>query len=203
MARKRRQGQLRDLAEGLVKVGALQFGTFTLPDGSVSSYYVNLRGLASYPGVYRLVVDLMGQVLSKAPKTDALCCVPLTGLAIAAPVAVAQGKPLVYLRSGKQPNESALEGEIRPGWKVVVVDDLVTSGSTILSAARAVEQEGGEVRHAAVLIDRLEGGREALTKQGITLHSLTDILELADILLSMELISEANLKAITKTVGGR
>jgi len=203
MAWKRRQSRLRDLAEGLVKVGALQFGTFTLPDGSDSSYYINLRGLPSYPGVFRLVVDSLALLLTKAPKADALCCVPLTGLAVAAPIAAAQGRPLVYLRTAKQPNERALEGEVRPGWKLIVLDDLVTSGNTIISAAQAVEREGGEVKHAAVLIDRLEGGRERLSKHGIALHSVTDILELADALFSMELISEANLKAITKTVGGR
>ncbi len=203
MAWKRRRGQLRALAEGLVKAGALQFGTFSLPDGKDSSYYVNLRGLPSYPGLYKLVVDSMAVLLSKAPKVDALCGVPLSGLAIAAPLAIAQEKPLIYTRTGKQVNERVVEGEVRPGWKVTVVNDLVASGKSILSAAQAVEQEGGEVKQAAVVIDRMEGARERLSKQGISLHALTDIIELSDILFSMELISEANLKSITRAVGSR
>lgn len=204
MAWRRHAAGVKELAEGLVKIGALQFGTFTLPDGTDSSYFVNLRGVASYPGVYKLVVDkLAGLVTAKAPKADALCAVPVAGLAVAAPVAIALGKPLTYTRLAKQANERVVEGEVRPNWNVAIIDDLATSGKTILSSARAIEQEGGEVTHAIVLIDRLEGAREKLSKQGIALHSFTDMMELADTLYSMELITRENLKAITKAVGGR
>ena len=73
MAWKKRSSRLNDIAEGLVKAGALQFGTFTLPDGKDSSYYVNLRGLPSYPGVYGMLVEAMSDVVSKqAPRADAL-----------------------------------------------------------------------------------------------------------------------------------
>jgi len=204
MAWKRRRGRLNDIAEGLVKVGALQFGTFTLPDGKDSSYYVNLRGLPGYPGVYRMVVDAVSELVAKkVARADALCAVPLTGLLVASPVAVALRKPLVYTRPGKKANERLVEGEVRPGMSVVVVDDLATSGKTILRAAEAIEGEGGKVTAAVVLIDRLEGARERLSKKGISLHSVTDMLELADTLYSMELISKDNLKAITKSVGSR
>lgn len=203
MAWKKRRGQLRSLAEGLAKAGALQFGTFTLPDGKESPYYVNLRVVPSYPGLYRLIIDSMTGMLAKAPRPDAICSVPVSGLTIAAPLALDQGKPLLYTTQGKKSEGRALEGEVRPGWKVTVVDDLATTGKTVLAAANAVEQEGGEVKQAAVVLDRLEGARERLSKHGISLHALTDILELSDTLFAMGLISEANLKSITKTVGGR
>ena len=202
MAWRKRSKGLRDLAEGLVKVGALQFGTFSLPDGRESSYYINLRGLPSYPGVYSLVIGALTELASKkAPKANAICGVPLTGLTFAAPVAAGLGKPLVYSRMTKKPNERVVEGEVMPGWNVLVMDDLSTSGNSILASAEAVEEEGGEVTHAAVLIDRLEGARERLSKKGIALHSVTDMLEISDTLFSMELISKDNLKAITKSVG--
>ena len=129
MAWKKRRNRVSDIAEGLAKVGALQFGTFTLPDGRDSAYYVNLRGLPSYPGVYGLVVEAVsGLVSKKLPKADALCGVPLTGLLVASPVALALRKPLVYTRiEGKAGNRS-VEGVVRPGMNVVVVDDLATSG---------------------------------------------------------------------------
>ena len=204
MAWKKRRDLLNEMAEGLVKVGALQFGTFTMPDGKASSYYINLRGLPSYPGVYALVVDAMTDLISrKVPKAKALCSVPLTGLILAAPVALGLRKPLVYTRTDKLDNERLVEGEVRPGWNIVVVEDLATSGRTILSAADAVEDEGGEVSAAVVLVDRLEGAREKLIKRGIALYAVTDVVELADTLHSMELISKENLKAITKSVGNR
>ena len=187
-----------------MKAGALQFGTFTLPGGKDSSYYVNLRGLPSYPGVYALAVEAMAEVAAKKmPKADALCAVPVSGLLLASPVALALKKPLVYTRMDKQDNERLVEGSLRPGWRVAVVGDLSTSGMTILSAAEAVEEEGGKVTEALVLIDRLEGAREKLSKKGIALHAVTDMVELADALFSMELISRDDVKAITKSVGRR
>ena len=204
MAWRRRSSRLNEIAEGLVKVGALQFGTFTLPDGKDSSYYINLRGLPSYPGVYGAVVEAMADLTSKkVSKVDAICAVPLTGLLFAAPVAVAMKKPLLYTPMEKQENERLIEGEVRPGWNVVIVGDLATSGKTILSAVEAIQDEGGKVSSAVVLIDRLEGAREKLSKKGVALYPVTDMVELADALYSMELITKENLKAITKSVGGR
>ena len=204
MAWKRRRDRLNEIAEGLSKAGAVQFGTFTLPDGKDSPYYVNLRGLPSYPGVYGLVVEAMSELLSrKAGKVDALCAVPPTGLLLASPVAVALRKPLVYTRPERRRNERLVEGEVRPGWDVAIVGDLATSGKTILSAAETIEDEGGRVSTAFVVVDRLEGAREKLSKRGIALHSLTDVVEIADTLFSMELIGKAELKAITTSVGRR
>ena len=204
MAWKRRNSKLGAMAEGLAKAGALQFGTFTLPDGSDSSYYVNLRALPSYPGTYRLVSEALAeQVSKKVPKADAICAVPTMGLILAVPVAVALEKPLVYIRTERHENDRLVEGEVRPGWNVVVVGALATSGKTIMSAAEAIEDEGGRVSSAVVLIDRLEGAREELGKKKVALHAVTDVVELADTLLSMELITKDNMKAITKSVGRR
>jgi len=204
MAWKKRRSRLNDVAEGLVKVGALQFGTFTLPDGKDSAYYVNLRGLPSYPGVYGTVVEALSDLASKkAPKADAYCGVPVAGLLLASPVALAQKKPLLYTPFGKLEGGRRFEGEVRPGWNVAVVGDVATSGKKMLAAAEAIEDEGGKVTEALVLIDRLEGAREKLSKRGIALHSVTDVVELADALYSMELITKENVKAITRSVGRR
>lgn len=204
MAWRKRRAKLRELAEGLVKVGALQFGPFTLPNGRESAYQVNLKGVPSHLGVYSLVVESMKDLLSsKVPEAKAVCGVPVAGLAIAAPVALRVGRPLVYVRQSRQLNERRVEGELKPGWRVVVLDDLAASGKTILDAAKLVEQEGADVKDALVLLDRLEGARERLSKEGIALHCVTDVMELADTLYSMELIREADLKAIARSVGGR
>lgn len=204
MAWKTRRSRISSMAEGLVKAGALQFGTFTLPDGRESSYYINLRGILSYPGLYSLAVDSMSRLVSaKVPRANAICGVPISGLTLAAPVALSLRKPLTYARSSREGSGRVIEGEVRPGWNVVVVDDLSTTGKMILASAKAVQEEGGDVKDAAVLIDRMEGARERLSKEGIILHCVTDVMELADTLFSMELIGEKDLKAITKSVGRR
>ncbi len=195
---------LSSLAEGLVKAGALQFGTFTLPDGSDSSYFINLRGLPSYPGVYGLVIDAMeGVVARKASKADAICGIPISGLTMASPIATSLKKPLVYTRSKAGRDERMIEGEVRPGWNVLVVDDLSKSGNSVLASAKVVEQEGGVVTDAVVLIDRLQGARGRLAKAGIALNSVTDVMELAETLYSMEQISKEQLDSMSKSVRTR
>jgi len=204
VAWKTRRSQISNLAEGLIKAGAIQFGTFTLPDGKESPYYINLKGILSYPGLYALAVDSMTRLVSaKAPRANAICGVPMSGLTLAAPLALSVKKPLTYVRSSRQASGRVVEGEVRPGWNVLIVDDLSTTGRTILASAKAVQEEGGEVTDAAVLIDRMEGARERLSKEGIALHSLTDVVELADTLFAMELIGGDDLKAITRSVGRR
>jgi len=204
VAWKKRSNRLNEIAEGLVKIGALQFGTFTLPDGRDSAYYVNLRGLPSYPGVYGLVMGALSEVFVKNLKrADAICAVPMTGILLASPLAILLKKPMVYTKTERKGSDRLIEGEIRPGWNVAVVADLATSGKTISSAVDAIQDEGGKATSALVFIDRLEGAREHLSKRGVTLHAVTDVVELADTLYSMELISKDNLKAITKSVGGR
>ena len=204
MAWTKRRSRLNDMAEGLLKAGALQFGTFTLPDGKDSAYYVNLGVLPSYPGVYQAVVDALSDIATrKAPKASAYCAVPVTGLLLASPVALAQKMPLVYTPTKKLESGRHVEGEVRPGWNVAIVGDMATSGKTILSAAEAIEDEGGKVTSAVVLIDMLEGARERLSKKGIALHAVTDVVEMADALFSMELISKENMMAITRSVGRR
>lgn len=187
-----------------MKAGALQFEPTTMPDGKESSYYVNLKGISSYPGLYRLVAEAIGDLVTKkAGRVDALCGTPMTGLVIASPVAVSLKLPLIYVRTSKQAGEKEVEGEIRPDWTVVLVDSLSRSGKSILSSAKAIEDEGGEVKDAVVLIDRMEGARERLSKAGIALHAVTDVMELADTLASMELISQDDMKAIVRSVGRR
>lgn len=204
MAWRKRTAVLNELAEGLVKAGALQFGEFTLPDGRESSYYVNFRSLPSYPGTFKLVVEAMAELVkAKTPKSKALCGVPLMGLTLASPIALTLGKPLVYTRAESDPFERVIEGEVRPNWDFVLIQDMATSGKTLLSSAEAVRQEGGEVKAAVVLLDRMEGAREALSKQGVALHSVMDVIELSDILHSNELIDDEQFKSIARSVGRR
>ena len=192
---------MEKLAEGIVKVGALQFGTFTLADGRDSSYLVNLRGLPSYPGVFREVVESMTRVAkTKESKVDAICTVPVSGLLFASPIALSLGKPLVYTKTSGRGGRK-VEGEVRPGWDVMLVDDLAASGKSLLTTAEAIREEGCEVKHAVVFLDRMEGARERLHKQGIAMHQVTDILELADTLFALELIGKDDFRNITKTVG--
>jgi orotate phosphoribosyltransferase len=208
MSWKGRQKLVEELAMVLVKVRALQVGTFTLASGKLSSYYVDLRTVPSFPGAYRYVVDAyLALVKSEVglKKFDVIAGIPTAGLAFSSPVALETEKPMIYVRKEEKDygRKKRIEGSINPGARVLVMDDLITTGHSVMTGIDAIREEGGEVKHVAVLIDRLEGGKSNLKKAGVVLHPLTDILELVRILHARDEISEDAMKAIKAQVSGR
>jgi orotate phosphoribosyltransferase len=204
----KRKELLEELAMVLVKVKAIQFGTFTLASGKISSYYVDLRAVPSYPGAYRSLTNAYGMFLRhdfKEASYDAIAGIPTAGLTLSSPLALEVGKPMIYVRKEVKDHGTGrlVEGITKPGWKVLVVDDVITSGGSILSAVDAIEAEGCEVNQAAVVIDRLEGGAQALKKRGVKLHAMTDVLELVKIIRGKALLSSEEAKAVTTQVHRR
>ncbi len=195
-----------DLATVLVKVEAVRFGAFTLASGRLSSYYVDLRTVPSFPGAYSAVIDSYLELIKhemKPKSFDAMAGIPTAGLTISSPIALKLGKPMIYARKEEKQHgtQKKIEGVIKPGWKVLVIDDLITTGGSLLLAIESIRAEGAEVKDALVLIDRLEGGRARLRQGGVNLHSVTDILEISDILYAQEMISDDEMNAIAKQVG--
>ena len=208
MAWKRRRELLEELAMVLVKVKAIQFGTFTLASGKISSYYVDLRTIPSYPGAYRTLIDAFGEFLKhefKQTSYDAIAGIPTAGLTLSSPIALAVEKPMIYVRKDEKDHGRGklVEGVTRPGWKVLVIDDVVTTGGSMLSAIEAIRAEGCDVERASVVIDRLEGGTAAMKKEGVKLHAMTDILELVKILRGKALLSAEEAAAVSTQVQRR
>lgn len=192
---------LMKIAELLVKIGALRFGVFTLTSGRKSSYYIDLRLVPSFPGAFRYVIEAYLKVM-KGLKFDAIVGIPTGSIPYASVLSYRLEKPMIYIRKGERLHGTMkrVEGWLKPGWDCLVVDDLITTGSSILGAARSVMAEGGIVRDAVVLIDREEGGKEALKKEGIRLHSFSKITKLAKILYEMNVLEEEGYRAITAQV---
>jgi orotate phosphoribosyltransferase len=199
---------VEELAMVLVKVRALQVGTFTLSSGKLSSYYVDLRMVPSFPGAYRYVIDCYLSLIRNEvglDKFDAIAGIPTAGLTFSSPVALELRKPMIYVRKEEKDygHMKRIEGTITPGWRVLVMDDLITTGHSLLTGIDAIREEGGEVKSVAVLIDRLEGGKANLKKAGVALRPLTDITELARTLHTKDEISDDAMKAIKSQVAGR
>ena len=208
MAWKRRKELLEELAMVLVKVKAIQFGTFTLASGRISSYYIDLRTIPSYPGAYKTLIDVYGEFLKhefKETSYDAIAGIPTAGLTLSSPIALMLEKPMIYVRKEEKDHgrNKLVEGVTRPGWKVLVIDDVITTGGSVLSAIEPIRSEGCDVDHAAVVIDRLEGGTTALKKTNVKLHAMTDILEIVKILRSKALLSAEEANAVTTQVQRR
>jgi orotate phosphoribosyltransferase len=122
---------------------------------------------------------------------DKIGGIPTGGLPWASVLAYALSKPLVYTRKDIKLHgrEKAVEGILTPGDRVLLVDDVITTGKNILTALQSIRAEGGVVENALVLLDRQEGGEQRLMKEGVKLHSVAKIATVAQKLLDMDAIS--------------
>lgn len=189
----------------LVRLGALKFGVFKLTSGKMSPYYIDLRLIPSHPEAFRRITDTYIRILEEdvgLDKFDRIAGIPTAGVPFASVIAFKLGKPFLYIRKEAKAHgrERMVEGVLNPGDRVIFIDDLITTGRSILKAASIVRSEGGVVDKALVLIDREEGGREALAKSGITLYRLLTITEAAKLLYEMGMLEEEHYKTILKQV---
>jgi uridine monophosphate synthetase len=161
------------LLAGLTELRAIQFGDFKLASGIRSPFYIDLRLLVSDPPLLAQVAAAYASVLSGL-SFDRIAGVPYAALPIGTAVALHAGAPLIYMR--KELKEHGLgkeiEGVYQPGEKVVIIEDLATSGGSILKTVERLRAAGLVVEDAIVLIDREQGGPANLAAAGVTLHSV-------------------------------
>ncbi len=196
------QNQMKvEMAKILTNIDALQFGLFKLSNGKVSPYYVDLRIVPSFPDAFRSICDFYADAIKKQiglENFDRIAGVPIAGIPFASQIAYNLKKPFLYVRKGAKfhGRERRVEGILVSGDRVLLVDDLITTGLTLKVAAEAVRAEGGVITDAVAFLDREEGGNEVLTESGITLHALLHMGEIADTLFDIGTIDEESLKTI-------
>jgi len=194
-----------ELCRVLHKIGALKFGVFKLTSGRTSPYYIDLRIVPSFPDAFRKVCDLY-ILLAKTDlgmdSFERLAGIPTAGIPFASFVAYQLQKPFLYIRQRARLHgrERRIEGIIMPGDRVLLVDDLITTGHSLRKAAKAIRAEGGIVNNALVLLDREEGGKQRLTEDNISLHYLLTASEAAKKLYEAGAIDDEQLKTILKQV---
>jgi orotate phosphoribosyltransferase len=111
-------------------------------------------------------------------------------------------KPFLYVRKGtrKHGRQRRVEGILVSGDKVLLIDDLITTGLNLKKAAEAIKAEGGIVTEIVALLDREEGGKKKLEKNGMKVHTLLQIREVANTLYEIGAIDEESLKTILKQI---
>jgi orotate phosphoribosyltransferase len=166
-----RQQRLDLLGRELVKAAYLE-GDFTLSSGAKSRYYFDKYLFETKPDILRRVAQLLAEMVP--PGTDRLAGPELGAVALAAAVSLESGLPFVIVK--KEVKEYAttrlVEGELIPGDRVVVVEDVLTTGAQAIRAARQVICAGGRVQTILVVVDRQEGGPENAAAAGFQLRSL-------------------------------
>jgi len=190
-----------ELCRILIKTGATKFGIFKLSSGKFSPYYVDLRMIPGDPKGLRTVIQIFERMARSGvgiSRFDRIAGVPTAGVPYASVLAYQLSKPFLYVRREAKPHggERRVEGQLLPGERVMIVDDLITTGKNTLQAAEAVRAEGGQVQHALVLIDRQEGGGSALAQAGLKLHAFTTISKIARRLHQSGVVEDEQYEAI-------
>ncbi|ELY68104.1 orotate phosphoribosyltransferase [Natrinema versiforme] len=159
------------LIDALRDADAVQFGEFELSHGGTSEYYVDKYLFETDPDCLEAISAAFADRLAG---DDKLGGVALGGVPLAAATSVAAGVPYVIAR--KQRKEygtgNLIEGRLEDGEEVVVVEDIVTTGTSLVEAVEALREAGATVERALVVVDREEGGRENVEDVGIEMESL-------------------------------
>lgn len=171
----------KPLIFSLYNIGAIRFGDFTLKSGEQSKIYIDLRQIISYPDILRAVSEIIWQQMSGYP-LDVICGVPYTALPIATCISLQQNIPMVMRRKEKKAygTKQCIEGAFKTGQKCIIIEDIITTGSSIIETADDLEVAGLKVKEIAVLIDREQGGALNLQQKHYILHAaftLKDILQ--------------------------
>ncbi|MEZ4589621.1 MAG: orotate phosphoribosyltransferase [Chloroflexota bacterium] len=192
---------LEQLALTLYDIGAVQLGKFKLHSGKKSRIYLDLRLLVSYPEALRQATAAYQSVLQNL-SFNVLAATPLAGLPLGTALCLAMDKPLIYPRktaksygTGKQ-----IEGVWQVGDTAVVIDDLITSGDSILQAIVALKASGLQVNEAVVLIDREQGGVANMVEHGYKLHAAMSISQILEILEANQRISSKEHEKVLKSL---
>jgi orotate phosphoribosyltransferase len=188
-------------ASFLLKSNSLRFGVFTLASGKQSAYYIDLRVLPSFPGYFRLGISaLKDMVAEKVGRFDTFASVPTSGLVFGSALAYEMNKPFIYVR--KEPKaygtNKMIEGFLEPGSKVIIVDDVATTGTSLGSAVEIIRANSGIVEDVVALVDRHEGGEDKLKKMGVKLSAVTGINDIVNALYKAGLIDENTLESVLK-----
>ena len=156
-------------------------GQFTLASGRISTLYIDARLTTMSPEGLSLIGPLgLGALRDTGWRVDAVGGLTLGADPIACAISYASalaGAPVRAFTVRKEPKTHGtgqlIEGPFRAGDRVAVVEDVITTGASALRAAEAVRGAGGQVAGVLALVDREEGGREALERAGFEVRSLT------------------------------
>jgi uridine monophosphate synthetase len=173
--------QLEVIADSLLDVGCVKFGQFRLKSGLQSPIYIDMRLLVSYPYLLDWVAGAYMPILHGLT-FDRLGAIPYAALPIATAISLQGSWPLIYPRKESKDygTGAEIEGFFRVGERVVVIDDLVTTGGSKFEAISRFTGAGLQVVDVVVLIDRQSGAAQALDESGFRLHAVFTLMELMD-----------------------
>ncbi|PTD93448.1 orotate phosphoribosyltransferase [archaeon SCG-AAA382B04] len=156
------------LKEILKKTGALKFGEFKLSSGKKSDYYIDIKKASTFPEFIKLIGKEISEKLEDA---DRLAGVALGGIPLVVSASIYSKKPYIMIRKQKKEygTKERIEGEFNPNDDVVMIEDVTTTGNSLLNAIKIIREQNVEIKKSIVVVDRGEGAKELLKKHGVEL----------------------------------
>ena len=185
------------------KLGIIKFGRFTLKSGIESPFYVDLRPLASDPTILKQLGDyLLGMLPEK--NFDLICGVPYAAMPMATAMSLQSQIPLILKRKEAKAygTKKLIEGIFSKGQSCLLVEDVITSGKSLIETIDEVENEGLKVADIVVVLDRQQGGKELLEQKGFNVYSLFNITEVCQMLKEENLLGDDEIARITDFLAG-
>jgi orotate phosphoribosyltransferase len=157
-----------ELIKKMIESGSLKFGEFVLSSGKKSNYYVDIKHASTQPEILEELADLICKKL-KDFSYDRIACVELGGVPLAVSLSLKTKKPYVIFRKAKKDYgvQSDMVGELKEGERVVVIEDVTTTGSSAYSACERVKARRWVVVAVVVVVDRGEGASDLFRQKEI------------------------------------
>jgi uridine monophosphate synthetase len=187
----------------LIKSDAIKFGDYILTSGKRSPYYIDLRLTISSPITMDWIANSLTRITIKEigkDKIDKILGVPTAGVPFATMVSQKLGIPLIYYRQARKEHgvRKKIEGILERNDRVLIVDDLITTGESVIEAAEVVRDQGSVVNELVVLLDREQGGKERLRASRIEPHVLFKISDAMTWLHNVGLIEDKIYETVQK-----
>ncbi|NIF04072.1 orotate phosphoribosyltransferase [Chryseobacterium sp. Tr-659] len=185
------------------KLGIIKFGRFTLKSGIESPFYVDLRPLASDPKILKNLANYLLEMLP-LDNFDLICGVPYAALPMATAMSLESYIPLIIKRKEAKSygTKKLIEGIYQKGQNCLLVEDVITSGKSLVETIAEVEQEDLKVSDIVVVLDREQGGKQLLESKGYRVHTLFNISEVCGILQENGELSDEEVKRIQDFLQG-
>jgi orotate phosphoribosyltransferase len=168
-----------DLIELLRDNEVIKFGKFRLSSGIESHYYVDIKKAITNPLILSEVAGILSDKINKMC-VDRVAGPALGAIPIVTAVSLYSDLPMIMIRKAKKDygTTNLIEGDLEEGNLVVVLEDVTTTGNSLLTAIEAILKNGGKVKKAFVIVDRAEGAIDNLEENGIILEPLVSVNDL-------------------------
>lgn len=167
-----------ELIHSLKESGCIIFGDFLLSSGRRSNYYVDIKRAITNPGILKTIAKMIGHYIGGLD--GKIGGIELGSVPIATAVSLETGRELIIIRKKSKGygTGSMVEGELKEGDRVILVEDVTTTGGSVMKAVEVIRSMGGVVDRVFVVVDRGEGAKENLEKIGVKLIPLVTVDEL-------------------------